>query len=407
MYGFSGKTPTPSAAVSSSFFFSEAEGLPDRDDKGNNSMICISPLASQKKPAVEPSVAQTPKIDDSVLNTPMSIDFNKVFATPRLPTPRLSKTGSAMKSKDIQTPVLSSMERSLMEDEDLNAMLQLAEATPNGTGRSVGLLSPLLTSSLRRMERREPDEALSGLQLPVISGRSIGSGSRFSPQLAVRSSSNGSSMDASKKKAKGSKKRKADGEQHHEYPPQRLSYPQPPHPSMLHYRHQGAPPMHGSYYPHTTIPPRQGQYHHAGYPPPHPAQHHYSYEAPHASTPETGGPKRQAAKKAKAVIKKAINDDGSYTPSPPKKARKSPTKARKPKSKNAMPEDPVERERVASAIRAVNASSGGNNDKAAELAAAIMRGVTMRPSGKWVSVNLVFDHISALLPCVLLTRTSL
>ena len=67
----------------------------------------------------------------------------------------------------------------------------------------------------------------------------------------------------------------------------------------------------------------------------------------------------------------------------------------------------MERERVASAIRAVNASSGGNNDKAAELAAAIMRGVTMRPSGKWVSVNLVFDHISALLPCVLLTRTSL
>jgi len=31
----------------------------------------------------------------------------------------------------------------------------------------------------------------------------------------------------------------------------------------------------------------------------------------------------------------------------------------------------------------VNAASGGKNDRAAALAAAILRGVTMRPSGKW------------------------
>jgi hypothetical protein len=39
----------------------------------------------------------------------------------------------------------------------------------------------------------------------------------------------------------------------------------------------------------------------------------------------------------------------------------------------------------------VHAASGGKNEKAAVLAAAIMRGVTMRPSGKWVSLILRFE----------------
>lgn len=43
----------------------------------------------------------------------------------------------------------------------------------------------------------------------------------------------------------------------------------------------------------------------------------------------------------------------------------------------------MERQKAAATIQAVNAASGGKNDKAAALAAAILRGVTMRPSGKW------------------------
>jgi hypothetical protein len=374
MYGFSGKTPyTPSTnlapTASSSFFFTEAQGLPDREDK---SMICISPLASQRKPPA------TPNPVDSVLDTPMSIDFTKVFATPRLPTPRLSKTAGSALKKDIQTPILSSMERNII-DEDLNAMLRLAEATPSGT-RSIGFMSPLLTNSLRKMgggkSDHPPEESLSDLQLPIISGGRPASGSRLSPQLAVRSSSNASNQ------SKGSKKRKAGDE----YPTQRHSYPHPTHASMLHYRHPGAPPPHG-YYPHPpppsyplVLPPQR---HYAPVPQPHP------YEQPKTAN-ETGKAeksKRKAAKNAKAVIKRAIADD-PLTPSPAKKARKSPSKPRRPKSKNAMPEDPEERARVASAIRAVNESSGGKNEKAAELAAAIMRGVTCRPSGKWVSFYL-------------------
>ena len=376
MYGFSGKTPhTPSTtnlapAAHSSFFFTEAEGLPDKDDK--NSMISISPLASQKKPVT----ASTPRTQDPVLSTPMSIDFTKVFATPRLPTPRLSKTAGSALKKDLQTPVLSSMERNYI-DEDLNAMLQLAEATPSGT-RSIGFMSPLLTHSLRKMDEEKQhhaDESLSDLQLPIISGKP--GDTRLSPQLSARSSSNGPV------KSKGGKKRKAGDPT--ENPPQRHSYPQPPHASMLHYRHQGAPPP--GYYP----PP--------GYPMalPHPhaypahASQHYPYERK-AATPQANPDKskRKAAKNAKAVIKRAVTDgNASFTPSPPaKKPRKSPSKPRRPKSKNALPDDPEERERVRAAIRAVNASSGGNNDKAAELAAAIMRGVTCRPSGKWVSICL-------------------
>ena len=372
MYGFSGKTPqTPSTAnlpgAHSSFFFTEAEGLPKKDDK--NSMICISPLASQKKHAN----ASTPRTQDPVLSTPMSIDFTKVFATPRLPTPRLSKTAGSALKKDLQTPVLSSMERNYV-DEDLNAMLQLAEATPSGT-RSIGFMSPLLTNSLRKIgEEKEhhPDENLSDLQLPIISCKS--GGTRPSPQLSARSSSNGPG------KSKGSKKRKAGDP--NENIPQRHSYPQPPHASMLHYRHQGGPP-HG-YYPPPGYP--VGVHHPHAYSA-HASQH-YPYER-NAATPQANPDKskRKAAKNAKAVIKKAVTDgNASFTPSPPtKKPRKSPSKPRRPKSKNALPDDPEERERVRAAIRAVNTSSGGNNDKAAELAAAIMRGVTCRPSGKWVS----------------------
>merc|ERR1719230_1249149 len=45
--------------------------------------------------------------------------------------------------------------------------------------------------------------------------------------------------------------------------------------------------------------------------------------------------------------------------------------------------NPMEREKSAAAISAMNAASGNKNDRAAALAAAILRGVTMRPSGKW------------------------
>jgi hypothetical protein len=66
-----------------------------------------------------------------------------------------------------------------------------------------------------------------------------------------------------------------------------------------------------------------------------------------------------------------------------KKQRKSPSASAKKKNKSPQITDKAELQKAADAIRAVNAASGGKNDKAAALAAAILRGVTMRPSGKW------------------------
>ena len=43
----------------------------------------------------------------------------------------------------------------------------------------------------------------------------------------------------------------------------------------------------------------------------------------------------------------------------------------------------TERRKSAVKIELMNAATGNRNDKAASLAASIMRGVTMRPSGKW------------------------
>ena len=56
-----------------------------------------------------------------------------------------------------------------------------------------------------------------------------------------------------------------------------------------------------------------------------------------------------------------------------------------PKKKNRSPQltDRADRDKAAATIHSVNAASGGKNDKAAAMAAAILRGVTMRPSGKW------------------------
>ena len=55
------------------------------------------------------------------------------------------------------------------------------------------------------------------------------------------------------------------------------------------------------------------------------------------------------------------------------------------KKKNKSPQltDRADRQKAAAIIQDLNSASGGGNDKAAALAAAILRGVTMRPSGKW------------------------
>ena len=106
-----------------------------------------------------------------------------------------------------------------------------------------------------------------------------------------------------------------------------------------------------------------------------------------AQNPPGGAPAKDN-KKAKVKTPKAAAVPAKRT-SPPldaknsgsnKKAKKSPQKK---KNRSPQPETPGERQKSAASIQAVNAASGGKNDRAAALAAAILRGVTMRPSGKW------------------------
>jgi len=160
--------------------------------------------------------------------------------------------------------------------------------------------------------------------------------------------------------------------------------PYPMHPGQGDGRYPGMPPPyhgHGGYPP----PHMSGM----GMPPPHypghypPPPHHPGHLPlyPHHPVVE-----KKAKAKAKASTKRPA---AQTTKSPAKKAKKSPAKTSKKKSKMTAPTQ-HEKQKATAKIQAVNAASGGKNDKAAALAAAILRGVTMRPSGKWVSRARIF-----------------
>ena len=153
------------------------------------------------------------------------------------------------------------------------------------------------------------------------------------------------------------------------YPPP--AYP-PPHGHYAHHpHHAGAHP----YHPHYGPPPRHPH-------PPHPS-HMPMYGAQHSHSSTSPSKKLKAAKTGTkpplSVKRPSIGSDGGKAP---KKQKKSP--GGKKKNKSPQLTDRADRQKAAQTIAAVNAASGGKNDKAAALAAAILRGVTMRPSGKWV-----------------------
>jgi len=87
--------------------------------------------------------------------------------------------------------------------------------------------------------------------------------------------------------------------------------------------------------------------------------------------------------------RKYQKSDKQYEKQFGKKVKLSPVKAPKAPKEYRLKEsallksNPVEREKAKQAIAAINSASGNKNDKAASLASAHLRGVTMRPSGKW------------------------
>mmetsp|Transcript_19871 Transcript_19871/g.47319 ORF Transcript_19871/g.47319 Transcript_19871/m.47319 type:complete len:890 (-) Transcript_19871:2547-5216(-) len=168
-------------------------------------------------------------------------------------------------------------------------------------------------------------------------------------------------------------------------PPGYHEYPPPPGPGNMPY-----PPPPGMF---ATYPSYNGMgryppsYNH--YPPPPPCQMPmYNAQHPSGASKDT---KRKNVKGSKALGKRPPSNAGEAPKQPPetlsaaapaaKKQKKSPGHSRKKKSPQLT--DRGDREKAAATIQAVNAASGGKNDRAAALAAAILRGVTMRPSGKW------------------------
>jgi len=289
------------------------------------SMISISPLASMKAGGrnKQSAAAAAGHHTMGAPDTPGSINFSEVFAD----SPVKNDGGAS---------ALHTAQGAIHLDDDLNALLQLAEhATPGGGGgsRPIQFMSPLLANSLRRATSEQPTP--SEIHLPMFSGPSIspkfgrsasasGAGGRnnFSPpQLSIRSSSaapvGGARTSTRKKRAK--RKTPTDvtsdefyGQHHHEQQ-QQLHPAGYGHPSMTHYHHphmaahpsaahhpyyQQHPGYHGgqpvSHHPH-------GRYGYPGQPAPqqrydYPDQYHHQQEEDDGST-EDPSPAEQPAKK--------------------------------------------------------------------------------------------------------------
>lgn len=398
---------------------------------GQRSMICISPLASRRsgKKGGHGGAGGAEGAPD----TPMSINFSEVFASPRLPTPRPRQTPSRYESRGEEgapssdgcqsSPVASALhsaERDINLDDDLNALLQLAESATPGGRPSMAFMSPLLTNSLRRAsDASRNGDPPSSLQLPIIRGSSVSSGGGGgAPQLAIRSMSSGSGSPIKSSLKSKSKKRKLPDEEYHGQEQQHpVGYT---HPSMMHYRHPltanpapAAADAHHGYYHH----PGYGSHHGYAYPPAgHAApQQHYAYldlpppasasrsptdePSPVKSSKKAGSSSSGHVKSKSSRPPKSATKAKAASPVPssagPKRGRKSSPKpfgdgsgsgggAPPTKTKHAL-SDPADKDRITAAIFAVNAVYGDGSEKERKLKEATLRGVTQRPSKKWVS----------------------
>ncbi|EEC44166.1 predicted protein [Phaeodactylum tricornutum CCAP 1055/1] len=279
------------------------------------------------------------------------------------------------------------------------------------------------------------DELLSSRLAQKSRSRDLGDADDFAPppHLGMRSTSSSGSKEAYAKvlslpnRSGSGKVNKSEGQAASNQYPTHPSYPQPissqdhssyysmPHgvpsgPSGSMRISMGGPPPtaagkgspsrpHGGRSPHDAPHPYHDYSTHNGmqYPSQHPM---YSQYAPYGTYPYAYPPLRQmpmySAQHPSAgpttPLKKSVVKMKSGTKRPlteklalgsAKKQRKSPSASAKKKNKSPQITDKAELQKAADAIRAVNAASGGKNDKAAALAAAILRGVTMRPSGKW------------------------
>ena len=431
------RTPRTPTVHSTSFFFSDVAGLPrgaesaspkpgadggKRSARGSNSMICISPLSSHKaKHGVQGALS--PKIN------------MEMFASPAERSGMASlgmKPGAASGvQQGGNLDAVNLAERDLMEDEDLSRLLQLANNTPRPapSDRPVAAAGSSDTNVFRAQESQKDGENLPALSLPVIGGKGKeGSGTKLSRKTSSEASrpvipaggGQPTSTPSPDKQGSISKTPSSVGSSqpdshpymtsyhHHEaayYPSlhpgmshggsMRVVVGGPPRPKSgtppngaLRYtmgRPGEYPPHYATHYPpHHGVPPHHMHPHYSHYPPPsHPGgpRHVPLYSA--EDKPKPGVKKQSPKGAAKAGVKRSSPGPSNKPPPSAKKTKKSPQTGAKKKNRSPQLVDKADRQKAAAAIQAVNQASGGKNDKAASLAAAILRGVTMRPSGKW------------------------
>jgi len=409
---------TPVATVSTSFFFSDVAGLPKTtvDDKS----ICISPLATHRQRGA--AGHQTP------------VDMKEIFSSPTERKFRAAgSSGGANPSLD--AAVLA--ERELMEDEDLSVLLQLASNTTPRHSRTAGGNKQSDNENLQLpMIGNNGKQGVKPRLQQKNSGKNGAQDDFAPPQLGMRGAASATSSSSTKDKevyAKsastksgkkssyapppypdnpyytssaqmptgsmrvtvGAKKKKepsttavASSSSTNGSPPSRYDYPYQPH--------MAAYPFMASYPPYSAYPPP---------PPPRPSSSLYgaaqqltstnSTTTTATTTAATATKKRNKKNSEKApnsaTKRKSLDITSASTPTATtvgssnssNKASKT-KKSGSPKKKNKSPmPDKHERAQAATTIQNLNAAAGGHNDKAAALAAAILRGVTMRPSGKW------------------------
>eukprot|EP00531_Pseudo-nitzschia_arenysensis_P001046 CAMPEP_0116135648 /NCGR_PEP_ID=MMETSP0329-20121206/11301_1 /TAXON_ID=697910 /ORGANISM="Pseudo-nitzschia arenysensis, Strain B593" /LENGTH=913 /DNA_ID=CAMNT_0003630459 /DNA_START=373 /DNA_END=3114 /DNA_ORIENTATION=- len=462
-----GLTKTPNTPTfTTSFFFSDVAGLPrggectspkppaaasenekrSANGRGNNNIICISPLASYKTKG-----PNSPKIN-----------YKEMFASPAersgmasLIASRKAFRAGVQRGGNLDAVHLA--ERDLMEDEDLSVLLQLASTTPRPSGSvSDPAAGSAKLDGSKVFRKNGENENLPSLQLPIIGGRdSDGKGTRLTRKTHSRDhndvsddrvakpmsqTSSGPAVELKPKSTtEASKKPPTTGSMHpasRSYPPMSSHYPhhESPyypslHPAMAHGGSMrvvvGGPPPNrgkstsdsqrvrsyamgprGEYPPPYPPPPSHYSRHRGAPPPPPPHMHpHYARYPPHPAhahgapprhmppPPLYGAhPKSKSSSSSTSSTKKQLTKvvpgkAGLKRPAPtstPKSSKKS-KKQGPAKKKNRSPQlvDKEDRQKAAATIQAVNQASGGKNNKAAALAAAILRGVTMRPSGKW------------------------
>ena len=405
--------------------------------RGSNNIICISPLSSYKMKNGQLG-PNSPKINYK----DMFASPAERSGMAMLGAGQKNRTG-VQRGGNLDAVHLA--ERDLMEDEDLSVLLQLASTTPRPSSAGADQSTKLDGSKVFR--KNGESENLPSLQLPIIGGRDgEGKGTRLTRKTHSRdhndasedrvikpmiSTSGGPVLDLKQKNMVDAKKPSTNGSMphparsyappitphysHHESPYYPSLHPAMTHGGSMRVIVGGPPPNRAkptsesqrvrtytigprgeypppyppppSHYPHHRgVPPPPHMHPHYGYPP-HPSHAHGTHRHiplygthPKAKT-NTANP--NATKKQPLVP--GTKRPGSSTPKAmsSKKAKKSSQGGTKKKNRSPQLVDKAERQKAADTIRAVNQASGGKNDKAAALAAAILRGVTMRPSGKW------------------------